>query len=113
MLGCSQEVEKESEAPASAERTIAEVNPDLPRPLVMPVEVEKPKEVKLPEPPQSQEGGIETTEVRLEKERAWAIELEKVNNERMAKKLGVSVEEYENLTIEEQKELIRKHRGRK
>lgn len=69
------------------------------------------EEVEVPTP--ANRAIVEDAEAILEKEREWAIELEKANNERMAKKLGVSVEEYENLTIEEQKELIRKHRGRK
>lgn len=56
---------------------------------------------------------VDDTEAVLEKEREWAVALEKANNERMAKKLGLTAEAFSNLTIEEQKELIRKHRGRK
>lgn len=96
LFGCTKEAEKEAEsASASASRAIAEARSIL------------------PESPRNQEGEIDEAEIRLEKEREWAVALEKTNNERMAKKLGLTAEAFSNLTIEEQKELIRKHRGRK
>lgn len=114
ILGCSKESEKKAEVSTPAKRAIVEVKPDLPRQVEEPAKVERAEfEKKLPEAPRNKDDEIGETEARLEKEREWAIELETANNERMAKKLGVSAEEFKNLTIEEQKELIRKRRGRK
>lgn len=114
MLGCAKEAEEIAEVTTPARRTIAEAKPDLSRKVELPTKIERHKiEKKLPEAPRNLQGELDDTEAVLEREREWAIELENANNERMAKKLGLSAEEYKNLSIEEQKELIRKQRGRK
>lgn len=118
LFGCSKESEvvKPQIAERSAAQPIAEVRPDLAAPkATLPEIVEQSVETIVPivEANAADMETAEETEARIAAEKARAIELERANNERMAKKLGVSAEEYSNLSIEKQRELIRKHRGTK